>query len=47
MKNFIHERFVTEPFDRELSLPAINDRVYQSYVRGTEDNRILVGISST
>jgi len=45
MKNFVHERFVTEPFDRELNLPAINDRVYQSYVRGTEDNRILVGTS--
>ena len=29
MKNFIHERFVTEQFDRELNLPAINDRVYQ------------------
>tara|TARA_B100001250_G_scaffold89810_1_gene74553 strand:+ start:14080 stop:15291 length:1212 start_codon:yes stop_codon:yes gene_type:complete len=45
MKNFIHERFVTEQFDRELNLPAINDRVYQSYIRGTEDNRILVGTS--
>ena len=45
MKNFIHERFVTEPFERELNLPAINDRVYQSYVRGTEDNRIMVGTS--
>ena len=45
MKNFIHERFVTEPFNRELKLPAINDRVFQSYVRGTEDNRILVGTS--
>mgnify|MGYP000133969538 FL=1 len=45
MKNFIHERFVTEKYDRELNLPAINDRVYQSYIRGTEDNRILVGTS--
>ena len=45
MKNFVHERFVTKPFDRELFLPAINDRVYQSYIRGTEDNRILVGTS--
>jgi glycine/D-amino acid oxidase-like deaminating enzyme len=45
MKNFIHERFVTKPFDRELNLPAINDRVFQSYIRGTEDNRIMVGTS--
>ena len=45
MKNFIHERFVTKPFDRKLKLPAINDRVFQSYARGTEDNRIMVGTS--
>jgi len=46
MNNFIHERFVTKPFHRELSLPAINDRVLESYIRGTEDNRLLVGTSA-
>ena len=43
MKNFIHERFVTKPFDTKLNLPAINDRVVGGYIRPTEDNRLLVG----
>ena len=43
MKNFIHERFVTRPFETKLSLPAINDRVVEGYIRPTEDNRLLVG----
>ena len=43
MKNFIHERFVTKPFETKLHLPAINDRVVEGYIRPTEDNRLLVG----
>tara|TARA_B100001123_G_scaffold28581_1_gene30343 strand:- start:928 stop:2163 length:1236 start_codon:yes stop_codon:yes gene_type:complete len=43
MKNFIHERFVTKPFETKLNLPAINDRVVEGYIRPTEDNRLLVG----
>lgn len=43
MKNFIHERFVTRPFETKLNLPAINDRVVEGYIRPTEDNRLLVG----
>ena len=46
MKNFIHERFVTKPFDTKLNLPAINDRVVEGYIRPTEDNRLLVGTDS-
>ena len=42
MKNFIHERFVTRPFETKLNLPAINDRVVEGYIRPTEDNRLLV-----
>lgn len=43
MKNFIHERFVSMPFETKLNLPAINDRVVEGYIRPTEDNRLLVG----
>ena len=46
MKNFIHERFVTKPFETKLHLPAINDRVVEGYIRPTEDNRLLVGTDS-
>ena len=41
MKNFIHERFVTRPFETKLNLPAINDRVVEGYIRPTEDNRFF------
>jgi len=41
MKNFIHERFVTRPFETKLNLPAINDRVVEGYIRPTEDNKFF------
>ena len=43
MKNFIHERFVTKPFDKAPRIPVINDNVLEGYIRPTDDNRILVG----
>ena len=43
MKNFIHERFVTKPFDKAPRIPVINDDVLDGYIRPTDDNRILVG----
>ena len=43
MKNFVHERFVTKPFARPPRLPAVNDNVTDSYVRPTDDNRLLAG----
>jgi len=42
-KNFVHERFVTFPFDRPPNLPATNDQANGTYVRPTEDNRLLMG----
>jgi sarcosine oxidase subunit beta len=45
-KNFIHERFVTFPFDRPPRLPATNDQSTGAYVRPTEDNRLLMGTGS-
>ena len=45
IKNFVHERFVTKPFDRLPRLPATNDNATGTYVRPTEDNRLLMGTS--
>ena len=44
-KNFVHERFVTKPFEQPPRLPAVNDHILNSYVRPTDDNRLLVGTS--
>ncbi|MCY4475367.1 MAG: FAD-binding oxidoreductase [Chloroflexi bacterium] len=44
-KNFVHERFVTKPFDERPRLPAVNDHILNGYVRPTDDNRLLVGTS--
>ena len=42
-KNFVHERFVTKPLSKPIQLPVINDNIFNSYIRPTEDNRLLVG----
>ena len=44
-KNFVHERFVTTPFEQPPRLPAVNDHILNGYVRPTDDNRLLVGTS--
>ena len=44
-KNFIHERFVTKPFQSPPQLPAVNDHILNGYVRPTDDHRLLVGTS--
>ncbi len=44
-KNFVHERFVTKPFQSHPQLPAVNDHILNGYVRPTDDNRLLVGTS--
>ena len=44
-KNFVHERFVTKPFESPPQLPAVNDHILNGYVRPTDDNRLLVGTS--
>ncbi len=44
-KNFVHERFVTKPFQSRPRLPAVNDHILNGYVRPTDDNRLLVGTS--
>ena len=43
VRNFVHERFVTEPFDRPPRLPATNDDATMVYFRPTEDGRLLLG----
>lgn len=42
-RNFVHERYVTQPFDRPPRLPASNDDANGIYFRPTEDNRVLLG----
>ena len=42
-RNFVHERYVTRPFNRPPSLPATNDDASGIYFRPTEDNRLLLG----
>ena len=44
-KNFVHERFVTQPFPEPPRLPAVNDHIFNGYVRPTDDNRLLLGTS--
>lgn len=44
-KNFVHERFVTKPFQSPPRLPAVNDHILNGYLRPTDDNRLLVGAS--
>ena len=44
-KNFVHERFVTLPFQSPPRLPAVNDHILNGYVRPTDDDRLLVGTS--
>ncbi|MYB50533.1 MAG: FAD-binding oxidoreductase [Dehalococcoidia bacterium] len=44
-KNFVHERFVTQPFPEPPRLPAVNDHILNGYVRPTDDNRLLLGTS--
>ena len=46
VRNFVHERFVTEPFERPPRLPATNDDVNSVYFRPTEDDRVLLGTSA-
>lgn len=41
--NFVHERFVTEPFDRAPRLPAVNCDAAGIYFRPTESNGLLLG----
>ena len=42
-RNFVHERFVTKPFDRAPQLPAVNDDATGVYYRPTETNALLLG----
>ena len=42
-RNFVHERFVTKPFDRAPQLPAVNDDAVGVYYRPTEANALLLG----
>ena len=43
VRSFVHERFVTRPFDDPPQLPATNDDANGVYYRPTEDHRILLG----
>ena len=42
-RNYVHERFVTTPFERLPEIPATNDNAAAIYYRPTEDNRLLFG----
>ena len=42
-RNFVHERFVTQPFNRAPQLPAVNDDAIGIYYRPTETNALLLG----
>ena len=43
VRNFVHERFVTQPFDHAPRLPAVNDDANGVYYRPTETNALLLG----
>ncbi|MEE2658889.1 MAG: FAD-dependent oxidoreductase [Candidatus Latescibacterota bacterium] len=43
IRNFVHERFVTRPFDEPPIVPATNDNSHGVYYRPTEDGRLLLG----
>jgi glycine/D-amino acid oxidase-like deaminating enzyme len=43
VRNFVHERFVTRPFDRPPRLPAVNCDAAGVYFRPTESNGLLLG----
>ncbi len=43
VRTYVHERFVTRPFDTVPQLPATNDDANGVYYRPTEDDRILLG----
>ncbi len=46
VRNFVHERYVTQPLQRPPRLPATNDDANRVYYRPTEDNRLLLGTGS-
>ncbi len=43
VRNFVHERFVTKPFEGTPQLPAVNDDAVGVYYRPTEANALLLG----
>ena len=45
-RNFVHERFVTKPFDHPPRLPAVNCNAASTYFRPTESNGLLLGASN-
>jgi len=46
VRNFVHERFVTKPFDHPPRLPAVNCDAAGFYFRPTESNGLLLGASN-
>jgi sarcosine oxidase subunit beta len=47
IKSFVHQRFVTEPLNRSLTLPAINANPLDGYLRPAYGGRLLVGIETS
>lgn len=41
--NYVHERFMSAPFETVPDIPATNDNACEVYYRPTEDNRLLFG----
>ena len=43
MKSFVHQRYLTPPFDKPIDIPAVNANPHGGYVRPASGNQILVG----
>jgi len=46
LKNFVHQRFVSQPLDTPLQLPALNATPLEGYIRPHYGDRLLVGLES-
>lgn len=47
VKAFVHQRYLTEPFEAPVRIPAVNANFLGGYIRPALGNRILAGIETS
>lgn len=47
VKNFVHQRYVTEPLPSPVRIPVVNANPLNGYIRPASGNRLLVGIETS
>jgi glycine/D-amino acid oxidase-like deaminating enzyme len=47
IKNFVHQRYLSQPFSSPVSLPPINADMLQGYIRPAAGGRLLLGVESS